>query len=253
MARKIAVILLLGIHLGGFSQVSPELWLSGAVKRKLTPKLTGEASLDLRFYDFAMPGTLFPQLSLGYKVFDGVKVSVDYRMIFDENKYTNYTFDNRLNFNLDLRMKFKYFDANCRFRYQSSFGTLRTVENYSPEFDQAFRIKPSIDIKLGKKSRYSPSLSGEWFYSPANKALGDRFTKYRLAAGTEINLKGPQELDIKYIFGKSINLPKNATEHILSLTYTYDWEKLTPEEKIKREKAKARKKQRKMQQEEPEE
>ena len=249
MKNRLAVLFVC-VQLFSFAQVSPELWLSGAVKREFTPKLAGEVSLDMRFYDFSLPGTLFPQFSIGYKLVDGVKLSADYRMIFDENKYTNYTFDNRLNFNADLKWKFKHFNTNVRLRYQTSFGTLRTIENYSPEFDQAFRLKPSVDIKLGKKSRYSPSVSGEWFYSPANKTLGNRFTKYRLAAGTEINLKGPRELEIKYIFGKSINLPKNATEHILSLSYTYEWEKLSPEEKAKRAKAKARKKQRKLEVEE---
>lgn len=244
--------LFIGIGSIGLAQVSPELWLSGAVQRQLTPRLSSEASLDLRFYDFNAPGTIFPQLSLGYKLADGIRLSADYRMIFDENKYGNYTFDNRLNFNADLRYKFKYFNVGFRVRYQTTFGTLTTVETYSPEFDQSLRLKPSIDIKL-KKSRYKPSASAEWFYSPANKALGDRFTKYRLAAGTEVNLKGPRELDIKYIFGKNINLPKNSTEHILSLTYTYEWEKLTPEEKARRKKEKERKAQRKREAEEEEE
>ncbi len=251
--KNLLAVVCIGLGSLGFSQVSPEFWLSGSVKRELLPKLSSEASLDVRFYDFSAPGTIFPQLSLGYKLLDGVRLSADYRMIFAENKDGNYTFDNRLNFNLDLRAKFKYFNLGFRTRYQTTFGTLKTVETYSPEFDQALRLKPSIDIKLGKKSRYSPSLSGEWFYSPANKTLGNRFTKYRLSAGTEINLKGPRELDIKYIFGKSINLPKNATEHILSLTYTYDWKKLTPEEKASRKKEKERKKQRKLEAESEEE
>jgi len=45
-----------------------------------------------------------------------------------------------------------------------------------------------------------------------------------------------------YIFGKTINLPKFGSEHILSLSYSYDWKKLTPEEKAAKAKAKARKK-----------
>ena len=75
-----------------------------------------------------------------------------------------------------------------------------------------------------------------------NKDLGKRFTKYRLALGTSYNLKGPKSLDVKYVFGRNINLAKNEKEHIFSLTYNYDWEKLTPEEKAKRAKAKAKKK-----------
>jgi len=225
-----------------FAQVVPQTWLSGAVNRKLTPKVAASASLDLRLYDFSAPGTIFPQLSLSYKIIDGVKISADYRMLFKENQYRNYVFGNRLNFNIEFKAKYKYIDPSFRLRYQSTFGTLQTVGNYSPEFDQAIRLKPSLTFHLSKNSRFTPAVSGEWFYSMSNKELGKRFTKYRLALGTSYNLKGPKSLDVKYIFGKSINLPKNETEHILSLTYNYDWEKLTPEEKTKRAKEKAKKK-----------
>ena len=225
-----------------FAQVVPQTWLSGGVNRKLTSKLAAAASLDLRFYDFSAPGTIFPQLSLSFKVIDGVKISADYRMLFKENQYRNYVFDNRLNFNIELKAKYKHVDPGFRFRYQSTFGTLQTVGNYSPEFDQAIRLKPSLTFHINKNSRFTPAISGEWFYSLANKELGKRFTKYRFAVGTSYNLKGPKSIDIKYIYGQSINLPKNETEHILSLTYNYDWEKLTPEEKAKRAKVRARKK-----------
>jgi hypothetical protein len=225
-----------------FAQVVPQTWLSGGVNRKLNSKFTAAASLDLRFYDFSAPGTIFPQLSLSFKVVDGVKISADYRMLFKENQYRNYVFDNRLNFNIELKAKFKHVDPGFRFRYQSTFGTLQTVGNYSPEFDQAIRLKPSLTFHINKNSRFTPAISGEWFYSMVNKELGKRFNKYRLAVGTSFNLKGPKSVDVKYIYGHSINLPKNETEHILSLTYNYDWEKLTPEEKAKRAKAKAKKK-----------
>jgi hypothetical protein len=225
-----------------FAQVVPQTWLSGAVNRKLSSKVTAAASIDMRFYDFSAPGTIFPQLSLSYKIINGVKISADYRMLFKENQYRNYVFDNRLNFNIELKTKFKYVDAGFRFRYQSTFGTLQKVGNYSTEFDQAIRLKPSLTFHSDKKSKFSPAISGEWFYSIENKELGRRFTKYRLALGTSCNLKGPKSLDVKYIFGKSINLPKKETEHILSMTYNYDWERLTPEEKAKRAKARARKK-----------
>lgn len=225
-----------------FAQVTPQTWLSGEINRKLTTKLAASASLDMRFYDFSAPGTIFPQLSISYKIIDGVKLSVDYRMLFKENRYTNYTFDNRLNFNLELKTKFKHVDPGFRFRYQSTFGTLNGVGNYSAEFDQAIRLKPALTFHINKKSKYTPAVSGEWFYSLANKELGKRFTRYRLAAGTSYNLKGPREIEVKYIFGQSINLPKDETEHILSLTYSYNWEKLTPEEKAKRAKARAKKK-----------
>lgn len=225
------MILLLAGVLPVTAQVSPELWLGGGIKRALTPKLAAEASMNIRFYEPSLPGTLYPELSLSWKIKDAVKLSADYRAIMDENKYGNYTVANRLNFNVDMRAKFRHFNLGMRVRYQTAFGTLRTVNNYSPEFDQAFRFKPSVTIKLRKKSIFKPVIAGEWFYSPANEVLGDRFTKYRLSAGTEINLKGPREIDIKYIFGRNINLPRQKTEHILSVSYTYEWKKAEADKK----------------------
>ncbi|TXI87837.1 MAG: DUF2490 domain-containing protein [Crocinitomicaceae bacterium] len=240
--NRLILFLFVFVCNGIVAQVSPELWLSGSIKRDLSDRVSSEASLDLRFYEFAAPGTLFPQLSVDYKVLDGIKLSVDYRMIFDENKFNNYQFTNRINLNSTFKYHFKHFDLKCRLRYQTAFGTLRRVGNYSPEFDEAFRIKPSIDILLGKKSKFDPFVSGEWFYSPENKVNGNRFTKVRFSAGTEINLPGSRSMEISYIFGKTINLPKFGSEHILSLSYSYDWKKLTPEEKAAKAKAKARKK-----------
>lgn len=240
--RRFFFFFFLGFCSFSFAQVSPECWISGSIKRKFTNRLSSEASMDIRFYEFSAPGTLFPQFSLDYKFLDGIKFSVDYRMIFDENKFNNYKFTNRINLNSNFKYHFKRFDVKCRIRYQTAFGTLQRVGNYSPEFDEAFRIKPSIDINLGKKSKYDPFISGEWFYTPENKANGNRFTKFRLSAGTEINLPGSRSLEISYIFGKTINLPKIGSEHILSLSYGYEWKKLTSEEKAAKAKAKARKK-----------
>lgn len=240
--KKFFSIVFLSISSCVCAQVSPELWTSGSIKRDLNNQISTEASLDLRFYEFSAPGTIFPQLSLDYKLIDGIKLSVDYRMIFDENKYNNYKFTNRINFNSTFKYHFKRFDVKCRLRYQTAFGTLQRVGNYSPEFDEAFRIKPSIDINLGKKSKYDPFISCEWFYTPENKVNGNRFTKFRFSAGTEIDLPGSRSLEISYIYGKTINLPKIGSEHILSLSYAYEWKKLTAEEKAAKAKAKARQK-----------
>jgi len=213
------------------AQTSPELWVSGGVKRKFTKKWIGEVSMNMRFYEFSKPGTLYPEVSLTYKLVDGIKLSADYRLVSEENKYTNYTFANRLNFNADFELAFSGFDLGFRVRYQNSFDGLRTTESFSPEFDQALRLKPSVDIHLAEDSRFSPSVSAEWFYSLVHAPLGDRFTKYRISAGTGIDLKGPNELDLKFIFGRNINLPRNSTELIFSAGYTFEWKKAKPKKK----------------------
>ena len=208
----------------GFSQTSPELWMSGGVDVKMTEKWGIATALDIRFYDFGAPGTIFPEFSSSYQLHDNFKLSADYRLIFDENKFGNYTLENRLNLNGQLKLKFTNFNFTSRLRYQTKFGSIRSIANYSPEFDQALRIKPGIDFKL-KNKKIKPGLDAEWFYSLENGELGKRFTKYRLSAGAEINLPGKNTLNVKYIFGQLINLPRQNTEHILSLAYTWEYDR----------------------------
>jgi hypothetical protein len=220
--------------IGGASclaQTSPELWVSGGVKRKFTKKWSAEASMNMRFYEFRKPGTLYPEVSVTYKIVEGIKLSTDYRLVSEENLYGNYTFANRLNFNADFELAYTGFDLGFRVRYQNSFTGLRSTETFSPEFDQAIRLKPSVNIHLGEESRFSPSMAAEWFYSMVHAPLGDRFTKYRISAGTGIDLKGPNELDLKFIFGRNINLPRNSTELIFSAGYTFEWKKAKAKKK----------------------
>jgi hypothetical protein len=121
--RKLFVMLLfMGVFFTS-AQVVPQVWFSGIINKDLKNNFSTSASLDLRFYELNLPGTLFPQISLNYKIREGIKVSADYRTIFSANEFSNYSFDNRLNFNLELKHKMKLFDIGLRTRYQSTFGS----------------------------------------------------------------------------------------------------------------------------------
>jgi hypothetical protein len=117
-----------------------------------------------------------------------------------------------------------------RIRYQNDFNGIRSTENYSPEFDQAIRLKPMLKYDI-KKSKFSPYSSIEWFYNPSNGILGDRFTKVRASIGSEINLPGPHSLNVSYLYGKNINGSKFKAQNIISIYYCY----LLGEKKKKKE------------------
>ena len=72
-----------------------------------------------------------------------------------------------------------------------------------------------------KKSKFTPSISIEYFYNPQNGSTGDRITKIRTSIGTDINLKGPHLLSVHYLHGRSVNLAKTKSQNIISLYYCY--------------------------------
>ena len=86
-----------------------------------------------------------------------------------------------------LKKEYKRFTFSGRIRYQFSFDKLYETANYNAEFDQAIRLKPSVKYKI-KKSKFTPLVSIEYFYNPKFEENGRQFVKYRITAGTEVDL-----------------------------------------------------------------
>jgi hypothetical protein len=92
--------------------------------------------------------------------------------------------------------------------------------NYQPEFDKAIRFKPSLSYDINN-SVFSPVASVEFFYNPSTGSLGKRFTKMRGFVGLDLELKGPHEVSLGYIYDQSLNLPDPTYRHILNVSYCY--------------------------------
>lgn len=202
-----------------FSQETNELWSGIGVTTKLNSRMDATLDLNTRMYKNTLQ-LFYPELTLKYKVTKWFKPSIDYRGLYQLNKYGNYKYANRLNFNFNFEKSIKKYSFGIRFRYQYVFNGIRSTENYSPEFDQTIRIKPSVKYDI-KKSKFSPSVSAEWFYDPTNGPTGDRFSKIRACIGTDINLKGPHLLSVSYLYGQSINVGKTKSQNIISIYYCY--------------------------------
>lgn len=216
--RRLLILLFIGFSIVGFSQNYSEgqLRTSIGVKGKITKPLAWSADLNFRFMDNGL-STFFPQLGLSYKVTKWFKPSLDYRMLVDKNKYGNYKLLNRLNLNLKFSHKIKRFDLGLRLRYQFAFSGASLSSEFDPDFDQAFRVKPAVSYNI-KKSMFTPKFSTEFYFNPDFVPYGGRFIKYRIAAGTGIKLKGPNELDVKYFFeGTPL---KSRIRHVFSIGYT---------------------------------
>lgn len=204
----------------GFSQGRGMVWGEYGVKGKLIGNLDWGAEVTTRFGSYGME-TFFPQLTLRYKVNKWFRPSVDFRSIFDLDEFGNYLNASRLNMNADFKHELERFKLGARIRYQYSFNSLGNNENYDVEFDQALRFKPSVSYDF-KGSFLSPTGSVEFFYNPMYGPDGRQFRKYRVFLGVDFEFDMPHEITLGYILDQEINRNAPATEHILSVAYTYN-------------------------------
>ncbi len=193
------------------------LWTKIGVKGKLSKKFSYTGTINTRFGGEGVE-TFFPQVGVEYKLMKWLKPSLEYRFIIDKNKYGNYKVSNRLNFNVELTQEVNRFNFGFRVRYQYAFNSISQQE-YNPDFDQAFRFKPSIEYNI-KGSKFTPIVSSEFFYDPQYGPFGRQFTKVRFAIGSKVNLKGPHSVGFKYQFDKKFNY-KDGFRHVLALSYAY--------------------------------
>lgn len=217
--NKVLVFILIFVYSYSFGQNSEfQTWIETGVKGKIIKRLDYVIDLNNRIGNLGLE-TFFPQATIKYKVTDWFKPSIDSRIIFKKEPNTNFSNSNRVNFNLNFNKLLNRWNLGLRLRYQYSFSQITGV-NYQPEFDKAYRIKPSVSYDINN-SILSPTASIEFFYNPSRGSLGQRFTKMRVFIGTELELKGPHGIELGYIFDQSLNLPDPSTRHILNLSYVF--------------------------------
>lgn len=195
-----------------------QTWTETGVKLALGKRLGIGADWTNRIGENGF-ATVFPQISLKYKVSNWFRPSIDFRYVSKKQLDGTYKSYSRINFNAQFNYQKKRLSAGLRFRYQSQFSHLNT--QYDPEFDKAFRIKPSIEYDINN-SIISPIISAEFFYDPNYSALGRRFNEIRYFIGGSLDLNGPHQIQIGYMFDQKINLPAPVNRQILSLSYIYN-------------------------------
>jgi hypothetical protein len=158
-------------------------------------------------------------LSFKYKVSDWFRPSLDFRYVLKKQLDATYQASGRVNFNTQFNYHKKRLSAGLRLRYQYQFSNLNS--QYDSEFDKAFRIKPNIEYDINN-SVISPVVSVEFFYDPNYSDLGRRFNEIRYFVGGSLDLNGPHQIQIGYMFNQKINLPAPVNKQILSLSYMYN-------------------------------
>lgn len=200
-----------------FSQHEFMTWVEAEASGKIVKKLKWNAGITGRFGERGAE-TIFPQVGLEYKVTKWFRPSLEYRLIVEKNKIGNYKTMNRLNVNLNFKHDFDRLGVGLRLRYQYAFNRL-SADAYDADFDQAIRIKPSLEYDL-KGTKLSPVISAEFFYNPAYGPTSPGFSKVRAAVGFKYEFKGPHSIGVKYQLDKKFRNYAADLRHVLNLSYS---------------------------------
>tara|TARA_R110002072_G_scaffold303134_1_gene495199 strand:- start:26873 stop:27541 length:669 start_codon:yes stop_codon:yes gene_type:complete len=217
-------LIVLALSIGHFSLSQNKeymFWTKIGIKGPVMGNTSWFGELNSRFGRTGVE-TFFPQAGLEYKFYKWLKPSIEYRFIVDKNKFTNFKSSSRINFNVNVKKGVSNFTLGFRLRYQYAFNRI-AGSGYDPDFDRAFRFKPSVEYKL--KGVLTPFLSGELFLDPEYGQYGPGFTKFRLGVGTKVNLKGPNTISVKYQLDKKFHNYLNGIRHVLAVSYSYRFKK----------------------------
>ena len=209
------------ISFSGSAQ-SFELWSSAGVKYKLNKKIHFSGSFSSRFRDFKAR-TIFPELTVKYKVKKWMHLSVDYRFVSKRENNGNYIGANRINFNTKVKNKWERLSYAMRIRYQMS-SEAGTVGTYNSDFDRALRFKPEVSYDI-RKSIFTPTMSLECFYNPGAGVLGQRIDKMRYTLGTDLELDGPHSIGLFARIDQKI-YDSNSAKFIVGLNYELSLNKI---------------------------
>jgi hypothetical protein len=215
----------------GYAQNSTvfQSWNELGLSYKIDKKQSLGLDLTTRF-DVAGLQTIFPQVSYKYKINKFLKPSLDYRLIGSKDDFGNFTIQHRLNANLQFAHEIERFELGLRMRYQ--FSANRSQTDFGSEFNNAFRLKPSIAYNLDN-SKISPNAGMELFYNPMDGQVGYHLSRIRWNVGVTIDLKGASDLEIAYLYDQRIHNPGALNRAILNLSYGYALEANTKKDKAK--------------------
>lgn len=219
---RILFVFILVVFFGVRSYAQHEFmqWTSiGAEGTLIKKNLDWMSEVDFRFGEDGLQ-TFFPQVGLEFKRVKWCKPSLEYRYIIDKNKWGNYKGSHRINANLNIGETIERFKFGARLRYQYSFDQLNAYADYNADFDQAIRVKPSIEYDIND-FKLTPKASAEFFYNPTYGPEGRQFKKIRYAIGASVELDGPHKISFKYQLDQYLRDPEKDLRHVLSISYAY--------------------------------
>lgn len=175
-----------------------ESWSSIGFETKLPYSIGLDLEQGLRVKDqMSSFKQTFTEVSLSYKIFDGLRIFIPIRYAIFEDKTKQ---------RISAGGSYKYDLKPLSFKYRSKFQM--TFEEDEPS-RELVRNKFSIDYKINKK--FKSYISGEVFH------LYDldqyQYDEYRISTGMNVSIKKKRQLKIFYTY-KIEDLTKSSTNQI---------------------------------------
>ena len=186
-----------------------ESWTSIGFEKKLPYKLELEFEQELRLNNrLSTFKQTFSEVSISYKVFDGLKIQIPYRYAIFEKKIKQ-----RLSFSGSYKYSFKPVNLKYRTKFQRTYEDGEIPENM-------IRNKFTIEYKLSKK--IEPYVSGELFH-PYNTDH-NQLDEYRVSFGVAVDLPRKKSIKIFYTYKKEdITKSSPVKINIFGLAYSFKW------------------------------
>ena len=182
-------------------------WTSIGFEKNLPHSLSLEFEQELRIKDrLSTFSQTISEVSLSYKVIDGLNISIPYRYAVFDDKIKQ-----RLSLGASYKYNFNPISLKYRTKLQRSFEKEKTHE-------YLIRNKLIIEYKLRK--RIEPYCSGELFHK-FNKS-NNELDEYRISFGLAVDLPRKNSIKIFYIF-KNEDLTKTNPDkiNVFGLSYTF--------------------------------
>ena len=182
-------------------------WTSIGFEKKLPHSLALEFEQELRIKDqLSTFSQTFSEVSLSYKVIDGLNISIPYRYAVFDDKIKQ-----RLSLGVSYKYKFNPISLKYRTKLQRSFEKEKTHEDL---------IRNKLIIKYKLRKRIEPYCSGELFHK-FNKS-NNELDEYRISFGLAVDLPRKSSIKIFYIFKKEGLTKTNPDKiNIFGLSYTF--------------------------------
>ena len=184
-----------------------QAWTSIGFEKKLPHFFSLEFEQELRLKDqLSTFRQTFSEVSLSYKVVDGLNISIPYRYA---------VFDDKIKQRLSLGVSYKYSFKPISLKYRAKLQRSYEKEQI-PE--QLIRNKFILQYKLSKK--IEPFFSGELFHQ--SNTNNNQLDEYRVSFGIAVDLPRKSSIKIFYLF-KNEDLTKTNPERInvFSLSFRF--------------------------------
>ena len=184
-----------------------QAWTSIGFEKKLPHFFSLEFEQELRLKDqLSTFRQTFSEVSLSYKVVDGLNISIPYRYAVFDDKIKQ-----RLSLGVSYRYSLKPISLKYRAKLQRSYEKDKIPE-------QLIRNKFILQYKLSKKIK--PFFSGELFHQ--SNTNNNQLDEYRVSFGIAVDLPRKSSIKIFYIF-KNEDLTKTNPEkiNVFSLSFRF--------------------------------